>query len=308
MLGFEYSDNFDKMIDNGGRGGGVEHCVYLREMPNLVDEEESPPELLFDDRKIVIGREEDDDDDMDRCSSSSNSSSIGNNSDEEQHQNSDDKEEEEEVQSSPSNYNNNNGGDCGGGGGGNNFDDAIQALENALPISKRGISRFYNGKSKSFTSLMEAASASGSVKEIAKPENAYSKRQRNLLAHNLTYGDNKKNNKIYSSFHQLHQLGHTRGSRGGGISKRTTNSCKTTTTLALAVAMSTTTNFNDRSSPCSSPRQTTSHSNGGGGGPLLSASSSLLSPRARRNFSALRSFSFADLQHSTTSLTAPPPR
>lgn len=132
MLGFEYSENFDKMLDNGGGIGGVEHCGYLREMPNLVDEEESPPELLFDDRKIVIGGEvddadADDDDDMDRCSSSSNSSSIGNNSDEEQHHNSDDKEEEEEVQSSSCKYNSNNGG-------GANFDDAIQALEDALPI------------------------------------------------------------------------------------------------------------------------------------------------------------------------------
>ncbi|KAK2632797.1 hypothetical protein EUGRSUZ_L01062 [Eucalyptus grandis] len=49
-----------------------------------------------------------------------------------------------------------------------------------LNICRRGISKFYDGKSKSFTSLADA-SASSSVKEVVKPENAYSRRRRNIF-------------------------------------------------------------------------------------------------------------------------------
>lgn len=46
---------------------------------------------------------------------------------------------------------------------------------------RKGISRFYSGKSKSFTSLADASSAS-SIKDFAKPENPYNKKRKNLLA------------------------------------------------------------------------------------------------------------------------------
>ncbi|KAL3724242.1 hypothetical protein ACJRO7_029415 [Eucalyptus globulus] len=49
-----------------------------------------------------------------------------------------------------------------------------------IPSFMRGISKFYDGKSKSFTSLADA-SASSSVKEVVKPENAYSRRRRNIF-------------------------------------------------------------------------------------------------------------------------------
>lgn len=52
----------------------------------------------------------------------------------------------------------------------------IESLEDALP-GKRGLSNFYAGKSKSFTSLAEAA-AKAAAKEIAKPENLFNKRRR----------------------------------------------------------------------------------------------------------------------------------
>ncbi|CAO2202585.1 unnamed protein product [Urochloa humidicola] len=58
----------------------------------------------------------------------------------------------------------------------------LESLEDALPI-KRGISNFYAGKSKSFTSLAEAA-ATAAAKEIAKPENPFNKRRRVLAAWN----------------------------------------------------------------------------------------------------------------------------
>ncbi|PWA67096.1 hypothetical protein CTI12_AA321490 [Artemisia annua] len=71
------------------------------------------------------------------------------------------------------------------------IDDAIQAIEEALPI-RRGISTFYNGKSKSFTCLADVwPSSSPSIKDIAKPENAYSRKRRNLLAYTLLSSKNK---------------------------------------------------------------------------------------------------------------------
>lgn len=56
---------------------------------------------------------------------------------------------------------------------------------------RRGISKFYNGKSKSFTSLADASSVS-TVKELAKPVNPYNKKRKNLLANG--YFRDLKNN------------------------------------------------------------------------------------------------------------------
>ncbi|EMS68128.1 hypothetical protein TRIUR3_05366 [Triticum urartu] len=51
----------------------------------------------------------------------------------------------------------------------------------------RGISKFYNGKSRSFTFLKEAIGPSGSAKVIAKADNAYSRKRKNLLAYSIMY-------------------------------------------------------------------------------------------------------------------------
>ncbi|PIN23992.1 hypothetical protein CDL12_03295 [Handroanthus impetiginosus] len=86
--------------------------------------------------------------------------------------------------------------------------DGMEALEEVLPIRK-GISKFYNGKSKSFASLADASSSSSSsIKDLCKPENAYTKRRRNLLACSLTWD---KKNRISSP-----------PRNDGGISKRVT--------------------------------------------------------------------------------------
>ncbi|PON73112.1 hybrid signal transduction histidine kinase M-like protein [Parasponia andersonii] len=155
----------------------------------------------------------------------------------------------------------------------------MDALEEVLPI-RRGISSFYNGKSKSFTSLGDAVSAS-SIKDIAKPENAYSRKRRNLLAFNHVWEKNR-------SFPLR--------SNGSGISKRPISSSRST--LALAVAMSSSESSNStsdesfsRSPPPLPPlhpqaRNTTK-------APPSSSSSS----PTQRNFSSLRSFSLADLRH-----------
>ncbi|KAH9324277.1 hypothetical protein KI387_004455 [Taxus chinensis] len=94
--------------------------------------------------------------------------------------------------------------------------DSMAELENSLPI-KRGLSNFFSGKSKSFTCLSDVTS----VKELAKPENPYNKRHRNLLP--------------YSSSWERNRFHFPRNS-SSGISKKAMHSSKTT--LALAVVMS----------------------------------------------------------------------
>ncbi|KAL5220918.1 hypothetical protein ABZP36_025631 [Zizania latifolia] len=83
------------------------------------------------------------------------------------------KEEEGEVQSAYA-----GGGSLAG----------LEALEEALPI-RCSISKFYNGKSKSFACLKEAITSSGSAKDIAKAESAYSRKRKNLLAYSVMYGN-----------------------------------------------------------------------------------------------------------------------
>ncbi|XP_019102040.1 PREDICTED: uncharacterized protein LOC109133407 [Camelina sativa] len=63
--------------------------------------------------------------------------------------------------------------------------DMMESLEEVLVgfIFRRGISKFYQGKSKSFTSLKETASLP--LKDLTKQENLYSRRRRNLLSHRI---------------------------------------------------------------------------------------------------------------------------
>ncbi|KVI01489.1 uncharacterized protein DDB_G0287625 [Cynara cardunculus var. scolymus] len=113
---------------------------------------------------------------------SSGSSSIGNNSDDD-----DDREGDAESPYRYDHHNNNNNNKINNG----SLDDALQALEEALPI-RRGISTFYNGKSRSFTCLADVwPSSPPSIKDIAKPENAYTRKRRNLLASTLSSSKNK---------------------------------------------------------------------------------------------------------------------
>lgn len=97
--------------------------------------------------------------------------------------------------------------------------EAMDALEESLPI-RRGISNFYCGKSKSFASLAVAISSCSSSKDLAKLENAYTRRRRNLLA--LKHLWERPHSSLLRS-------------TGGGISKRLSNSSRGS--LALAVAM-----------------------------------------------------------------------
>ncbi|XP_060190516.1 uncharacterized protein LOC132619708, partial [Lycium barbarum] len=57
-------------------------------------------------------------------------------------------------------------------------------------ITGRGLSSFYAGKSKSYTSLADAAS-SPSLKDMVKPDNAYTRKRKNLLAHSNFFDKNR---------------------------------------------------------------------------------------------------------------------
>ncbi|CAD5169890.1 unnamed protein product [Musa acuminata subsp. malaccensis] len=60
---------------------------------------------------------------------------------------------------------------------------AFSPLSLSLSLSSRGLSNFFSGKSKSFASLSDAATAS--AKDMAKPENPFNKRRRLLMMSNI---------------------------------------------------------------------------------------------------------------------------
>ncbi|XP_076914205.1 uncharacterized protein LOC143573131 [Bidens hawaiensis] len=114
------------------------------------------------------------------CNSSS-SSSIGNNSD-------DDVDDDGDDAQSPYRFNDHGSNQQISTG---SLDDAIQALEKALPV-RRGISTFYDGKSKSFACLANMLhSSTPPITDIAKPENPFNRKRRNLLATTLLSHKNK---------------------------------------------------------------------------------------------------------------------
>ncbi|KAI7732858.1 hypothetical protein M8C21_009861 [Ambrosia artemisiifolia] len=54
---------------------------------------------------------------------------------------------------------------------------------------RRGISTFYSGKSKSYTSLADAVSVP-SIQDIVKPEDAYNRKRKNMIAHGVILNKN----------------------------------------------------------------------------------------------------------------------
>ncbi|XVF48890.1 hypothetical protein PTKIN_Ptkin03bG0224800 [Pterospermum kingtungense] len=164
-------------------GNSIRRSGFIHGM-QCVPVYDSPEEKSEDRRRLCLG-EEREEDDLGSCSSSS----IGRNSDVSGESSSDGEDSTEaEVQSQLK-------GPL----------DSIDALEEVLPM-RGGISKFYNGKSKSFTCLAAAAAAS-SVKEFAKPE--YNRKRKNLLAHRSLL-DKNRNRPLRNS--------------GNEISKRLANS------------------------------------------------------------------------------------
>ncbi|XP_044471919.1 uncharacterized protein LOC123200664 [Mangifera indica] len=141
----------------------------------------------------------------------------------------------------------------------------LDSLEEVLPI-RRGISSFYGGKSKSFTSLAEASSTS-SIKDIAKQENAYTRRRRNLLAINHVRDKSRSN--------------------GCGISKRPIISSRSTLALAVGLSSSESIASTSDDSASRSPPQLPPRHRG---------------PQSRG--SSRRSYSVVDLQRCTTDVAS----
>lgn len=138
---------------------------------------------------------------------------------------------------------------------------------------RKGISKFYSGKSKSFTSLADASNSS--IKEIAKPENAYTRKRKNLIATSIMM-DKNQNKPLQTN--------------GSGISKRLTSSRRSS--------------FSHSGTPTSSSESITSeHSNTSSSSPprlppLPTRPKAALNNAwmAQPSFSSRRAFSLADLQ------------
>ncbi|KAK2975508.1 hypothetical protein RJ640_009137 [Escallonia rubra] len=169
----------------------------------------------------------------------------------------------------------------------------IYRVNQSRALLRRGISTFYCGKSKSFTSLADAASCS-SIKDIAKPEDAYTRKRKNLLAH--SYFFDKASD-------------HPPRSGGGGLMKKHAKSSRSTFALSSTTSSSESLN-NSESSNSASNSNTSSPSHRLPPRPPNSRRSpeneSSLSP-PRRNYSPWRSFSLSDLQHAAAAAAAPPP-
>lgn len=163
--------------------------------------------------------------------------------------------------------------------------DLMESLEEVLPVRK-GISSFYNGKSKSFTNLAaEAAKAltsSSSMKDLAKPENPYSRRRRNLLCHQIWENNNKKTTP-----------------RGGISKKHVMSSSRSALTLAMAVAAGEGSSSGGDSSQGSSPSPPRQRHHMMMLPPLYPRSQgsigNLKSSQSSLEFCALRSYSVADI-------------
>ncbi|KAG1334302.1 hypothetical protein COCNU_03G004210 [Cocos nucifera] len=99
--------------------------------------------------------------------------------------------------------------------------ETMDALEDSLSI-RHGISKFYHGKSKSFSNLADVPSFS-SAKDLAKPENPYNRKRKNLLAFNIMY-ERSQSNELKSM--------------EGGISKRPAISSRCTSASTISMSCS----------------------------------------------------------------------
>ncbi|XVE53988.1 hypothetical protein DITRI_Ditri03aG0046800 [Diplodiscus trichospermus] len=217
------------------------------------------PEEKTEDRRRLFSAEEREEDDLGSCSSSS----IGRISDVSGESSSDGEDSTEaELQSELK-------GPL----------DTMDALEEVLPM-RRGISKFYNGKSKSFTSLADAA-AIASIEDFAKPENPYNRKRKNLLAHSSLL-DKNRNHPLRNSESE--------------ISKRLADSNRSMVALGTTVSSSDFNSISSSPSSCLPPLH-----------PQCKKSTTIRSssPTTRTN-PPCRSFSLSDLQFvaaATTNVT-----
>jgi len=79
-------------------------------------------------------------------------------------------------------------------------------------LGRRSLSKFYHGKSKSFTTLLGAASCS--TKDFIKPENAYTRKRKNLLAYHITWNTSNSTSKrpaIATSMNKINTTSYCNG-------------------------------------------------------------------------------------------------
>lgn len=237
-------------IQGSGCIHGLSSCVSMLEESPVPGRKAVPAAGTQDRGFTAAGREQE-------ASSCSSSSSIGRNSDCSSSSESDS--EEVVVQSSYK--------------GPGPFD-TMDSLEDSLPISSssigRGISKFYRGKSKSFTSLADAVASS--AEDLGKPDNPYNRKRKNLLA---CSGIRDRNHS--------HSL---RNRSSGCIPKRPTNSNRSTFSVALTV---------------SGPESNTSEEHESRLPPLPPHGKSSLNTSIPQCSFSSRSFSLADLQEAGTS-------
>ncbi|CAL9090368.1 unnamed protein product [Musa acuminata var. zebrina] len=153
--------------------------------------------------------------------------------------------------------------------------ETMDALEDSLP-SRRGISKFYTGKSKSFTSFVDAKSSS-SCKELAKCENAYTRKRKNLLAFSVL---SDKSSKL--------------GNMEGRISKRPASSSRSMLSPILNSASSSSNSFSSEEDNVLGHLLPPPHHQGKYSGDATSATAVSLSTTPFGS-SPMRSFSVTDL-------------
>ncbi|XP_047311109.1 uncharacterized protein LOC124914573 [Impatiens glandulifera] len=170
--------------------------------------------------------------------------------------------------------------------------DTLEALEEVLPI-KRSMSKFYNGKSKSFTSLAEAAYCR-SIKDIVKPEDAYTRKRKNLLAHSIFWDKNPQKPSRASDI------------EGGLFKKPASNTSRSNMGMAIREIISSDSNQQEHSSASpvrSRPPLHPQSRKSSPPPPVLPNREEEVSPfplptttTSPRSFSSWRSFSLSDLQ------------
>ncbi|XP_008786650.2 uncharacterized protein LOC103704917 [Phoenix dactylifera] len=167
--------------------------------------------------------------------------------------------------------------------------ETMDALEESLPI-RHGISKFYCGKSKSFTNLADVSSYS-SAKVLAKPENPYNRKRKNLLAFNIMYERSQSN--------ELRSM-------EGGISKRPAISsrCTSASTMSMSCSESNSNNGEEDHDPSRLLPPRYPHSRAAAS---VASAPFDISPPEKSSF-PMRSFSLTDLEGAVSSNSSISPR
>ncbi|CAK9253875.1 unnamed protein product [Sphagnum jensenii] len=98
----------------------------------------------------------------------------------------------------------------------------MSALESSLPIKRPGLSKFFGGKSRSFSSLADVSS----VSDLAKPNNPYAKRRRMGAGGGFSGASLDRHKTFYP-----------RLSSAAGISKKPVTNKSSSSTLTIAVKL-----------------------------------------------------------------------